>query len=167
VFLQLWRLGYVGEVEDGFQEVMVRLVRFDCLYDHSRGGWLTWVFLHVRQVCQASRRAADKGDWHQQLAGYHVRAGVVLGLFGADVFSPDFLACLDERDELILDAVRSLGWRDRAIVFHRFGFFGGEELTLGEIGALFGVSRERIRQLLERALGRLREVLVARGVCGD
>ena len=38
-----------------------------------------------------------------------------------------------------------------------FGLDGGREHTLEEIGAMLGVTRERVRQLRDRALKRLRE----------
>jgi RNA polymerase primary sigma factor len=37
-----------------------------------------------------------------------------------------------------------------------YGLGGDEPMTLKQIGQAFGVSRERVRQLRERALGRLR-----------
>jgi len=49
---------------------------------------------------------------------------------------------------------------ERAIIRWRFGLDGGgEELTLKEIGERFGLSRERIRQLQERALRKIRSHL--------
>ena len=38
-----------------------------------------------------------------------------------------------------------------------FGLDGGREHTLEEIGGMLGVTRERVRQLRDRALRRLRE----------
>jgi RNA polymerase primary sigma factor len=38
-----------------------------------------------------------------------------------------------------------------------FGLEGGHEHTLEEIGNMLGVTRERVRQLRDRALKRLRE----------
>lgn len=51
----------------------------------------------------------------------------------------------------ILDA------REMAILDERFGLSGGKEKTLDEIGHRFGVTRERIRQLQNMALAKLRE----------
>jgi RNA polymerase primary sigma factor len=50
---------------------------------------------------------------------------------------------------------------EAAIVRLRFGLDQGEELTLGEIGAKYNLSRERIRQLQVRALEKLREQVSA------
>ena len=43
-----------------------------------------------------------------------------------------------------------------------FGLDGNQPLTLEEIASVFGLSRERVRQIKERALGRLRRVRRAR-----
>ncbi|NKY15000.1 RNA polymerase sigma factor [Streptomyces somaliensis DSM 40738] len=57
-----------------------------------------------------------------------------------------------------LEAVLStLGEREREVVQLRYGLADGRPRTLEEIGRLFGVTRERIRQIESKALGRLRE----------
>ncbi|MCC6746289.1 MAG: sigma-70 family RNA polymerase sigma factor [Deltaproteobacteria bacterium] len=45
------------------------------------------------------------------------------------------------------------------ILRKRFGLAGGKELTLKEIGETYNLSRERIRQLQEQALGKIRRAL--------
>ncbi len=52
-----------------------------------------------------------------------------------------------------------LSERELKILNLRFGLSGGEPLTLSEIGAEMGVTRERIRQLQNQALERLRSFL--------
>jgi RNA polymerase primary sigma factor len=47
--------------------------------------------------------------------------------------------------------------RELSILQERFGLSGGPEKTLDEIGQRFGVTRERIRQLQNLALAKLRE----------
>jgi RNA polymerase primary sigma factor len=49
--------------------------------------------------------------------------------------------------------------REMSILEHRFGLNGRKEKTLEEIGQLFGVTRERIRQLQNEALHKLRALL--------
>ena len=55
--------------------------------------------------------------------------------------------------ELVLE---SLEEREQHIIRLYFGLDGKEALTLEEIGSLIGVTRERVRQIKERALGRWR-----------
>ncbi len=54
--------------------------------------------------------------------------------------------------------------RERTIITLRFGLNGGEPMTLERIGRLFGVTRERIRQIQVEALQKLREAIEAEGV---
>jgi RNA polymerase primary sigma factor len=56
-----------------------------------------------------------------------------------------------------LDAVLStLGERERKVVQLRYGLDDGRPRTLEEIGCIFGVTRERIRQIEAKTLGKLR-----------
>jgi RNA polymerase primary sigma factor len=54
-------------------------------------------------------------------------------------------------------ALELLQPRDAKVVRLYFGLEGGREHTLEEIGNMLGVTRERVRQLRDRALRRLRE----------
>jgi len=59
--------------------------------------------------------------------------------------------------QLIREMVGTLDPREQAIVRQRFGLDGDERKTLQEIGEQFGVTRERIRQIEEIALRKLRK----------
>jgi RNA polymerase primary sigma factor len=52
--------------------------------------------------------------------------------------------------------------REKEIISQRFGFDGGEQKTLEELGKKLRVSRERIRQLQNSALSKLRRALCQR-----
>jgi RNA polymerase primary sigma factor len=54
-------------------------------------------------------------------------------------------------------ALNTLQKRDAKVLRLYFGLDGGREHTLEEIGGMLGVTRERVRQLRDRALKRLRE----------
>lgn len=62
----------------------------------------------------------------------------------------DFFSLLSEA------AAQALGGRDARVFEARFGLITGEPLTLAEIGELEGVTRERIRQLINRCMRKLR-----------
>ena len=64
----------------------------------------------------------------------------------------------DLRDE-VSDLFEVLDDRERTIIFQRFGLDGGKPRTLEELGKKFGVTRERIRQLQNFALAKLRQAL--------
>ena len=59
--------------------------------------------------------------------------------------------------ESVSEALESLEPRDAKVLRLYFGLEGEREHTLEEIGNLLGVTRERIRQLRDRALRRLRD----------
>ena len=64
-------------------------------------------------------------------------------------------------DQLLIEeidrALRALPARDARVLRLYFGLNDGREHTLEEIGSLLGVTRERVRQLRDRALKRLRD----------
>ena len=53
--------------------------------------------------------------------------------------------------------METLDPREATILRYRFGLDGGGEKTLEEVGKKFGVTRERIRQLQNIALKKLRK----------
>jgi RNA polymerase primary sigma factor len=61
-------------------------------------------------------------------------------------------------------ALRTLQPRDAKVLRLYFGLDGGREHTLEEIGGMLGVTRERVRQLRDRALKRLKEGDVGRAL---
>ncbi|MBV8278984.1 MAG: RNA polymerase sigma factor RpoD/SigA, partial [Verrucomicrobia bacterium] len=65
------------------------------------------------------------------------------------------------RDELS-ELLGALDARERKIIFERFGLGGGKPKTLEEVGKTFGVTRERIRQLQNIALAKLRRAFAKR-----
>lgn len=62
---------------------------------------------------------------------------------------------LTEELERILETLRP---REKDVLKLRFGLNDGNKRTLEEIGQLFGVSRERVRQIETRALNKLRKL---------
>jgi RNA polymerase primary sigma factor len=68
---------------------------------------------------------------------------------------------LEDRNSLSVlgSLVDRLPERERKIIRLRFGLDGGRQLTLEEIGAKFNLTRERIRQLQNLALHKLRRML--------
>lgn len=66
-----------------------------------------------------------------------------------------------ERQELsqrLAQALDALDPRERKIIQMRFGLGRGEERTLSEVAEMMGVSRERIRQIEQAALAKLRRM---------
>ena len=64
--------------------------------------------------------------------------------------------------ELLREVLPKLPQRQASILNLRFGLDGSKAMTLEEIGALMGVTRERIRQLQNLALSKLRRLMQQR-----
>jgi len=69
---------------------------------------------------------------------------------------PDSEAAQGELLERVDDVLAGLSEREEQVIRLRFGIDDGYAHTLDQIGRTFGVSRERIRQIEERALNKLR-----------
>jgi len=63
-------------------------------------------------------------------------------------------------------AAAHLSDRERTIIESHFGTNGKPAKTLEEIGSLFGLTRERIRQIEARALGKLRDLISPEAIEG-
>jgi RNA polymerase primary sigma factor len=60
---------------------------------------------------------------------------------------------------MLQDMVKHLDDREATILRYRFGLDGGNEKTLEEVGEKFGVTRERVRQIQNLALRKLRKMI--------
>ena len=60
---------------------------------------------------------------------------------------------------MLQEMVKTLDEREATILRYRFGLDGGPEKTLEEVGQKFGVTRERVRQIQNIALAKLRKMI--------
>lgn len=61
--------------------------------------------------------------------------------------------------KMLQEMVITLDPREATILRYRFGLDGGSEKTLEEVGEKFGVTRERVRQIQNIALNKLRKMI--------
>ncbi|MGE5176466.1 MAG: RNA polymerase sigma factor RpoD/SigA [Hyphomicrobiales bacterium] len=73
--------------------------------------------------------------------------------------SLDEIVEMQLRDQQLNEMLKTLTEREEAILRFRYGFYDDRPRTLAETGEQFGLSRERIRQLEQRALLKLRALL--------
>jgi RNA polymerase sigma factor (sigma-70 family) len=98
-----------------------------------------------REVTSLDRTVGEEGE-------------TTLGDLVRDDDAPDpseMATATAERDELAA-ALAGLHERERSVLELRYGLTDGEPRTLEEIGALYGVTRERIRQIEKKTLAKLR-----------
>lgn len=73
-----------------------------------------------------------------------------------DTPSPEDVALEEDKKECINDALSILTEREKEVISMRFGLTGDAPKTLEAIGNTFGVTRERIRQIENSALRKLK-----------
>jgi len=61
--------------------------------------------------------------------------------------------------ERMAEVLRSLAPREREVIELRFGLRDGQSRTLDEVAKMYGITRERIRQIEARGLLKLRQPL--------
>jgi RNA polymerase primary sigma factor len=71
--------------------------------------------------------------------------------------TPDADVLRESANTQLEDILAELDPRELRIIRLYFGMDGDDALTLEQIGGLMGLTRERVRQLKERALGKLRQ----------
>ncbi len=62
-------------------------------------------------------------------------------------------------NNMLRELIKTLDEREATILTYRFGLDGGPERTLEEVGERFGVTRERVRQIQNIALNKLRKMI--------
>ena len=74
-----------------------------------------------------------------------------------EAISPEEVAIQQERREAILKVLNTLSEKEKEVIMWRFGLTDGEAKTLEEVGTMYGVTKERIRQIEIKALRKLRQ----------
>lgn len=74
---------------------------------------------------------------------------------------PDEQLAVDQSRAALETCLQSLSPREKAVLQERFGLDGRDDHTLEEVGDQLGLTRERIRQIQNRALMKLRSRMLA------
>lgn len=80
---------------------------------------------------------------------------------------PDSRAEHHELTTLVQDWLKKMPDKQRLVIVRRFGLDNDDPATLEELAAEMGVTRERVRQIQQEALVKLKRTLTARGVGKD
>ncbi|MGJ7914169.1 RNA polymerase sigma factor RpoS [Massilia sp. LXY-6] len=81
--------------------------------------------------------------------------------------SPDIRAEHHEMTLLVRDWLQKLPDKQRVVVMRRFGLDNDDPATLETLAEEMGVTRERVRQIQQEALVKLKRAMAARGVVRD
>jgi RNA polymerase nonessential primary-like sigma factor len=81
--------------------------------------------------------------------------------------SPDMRAEHHEMTVLVRDWLQKLPDKQRLVVMRRFGLDNDDPATLETLAEEMGVTRERVRQIQQEALVKLKRAMAARGVVRD
>jgi RNA polymerase primary sigma factor len=90
------------------------------------------------------------------LVGGDDRVSLAALLSDPNASDPENTVLDTELQREIAEILDSLSEREREVLRRRFGFDGDDGQVLRDIGAEFGISRERVRQIEAKALGRVR-----------
>jgi RNA polymerase sigma factor (sigma-70 family) len=101
---------------------------------------------------------AEKGQLSMDYT-YDDEGGISFGeLVSSNIETPESAAFREELTSRISSALDMLSQRERTIISLRYGLFDGRPQSLESISRIFGVSRERIRQIQSRTLARLKDL---------
>lgn len=125
----------------------------------------------VRLVCEELGITPEK---YEEIKGYESLFGGRLTSLNIEIGEEESVPLMeiissDESSDTVFDnvsnsflkegiarALESLSEREANILSLRFGINDGKEMTLEEIGQIYGLTRERIRQIEAKALSKLR-----------
>ena len=112
--------------------------------------------LTAERVCEVLRLAQEPVSLHAPVGD---EDDVAFGdlIEDSDATSPVESAAFLLLREHLEAVLSTLGERERRVVQLRYGLADGRPRTLEEIGGIFGVTRERIRQIESKTLGKLRD----------
>ncbi|HET9048955.1 MAG TPA: sigma-70 family RNA polymerase sigma factor [Chiayiivirga sp.] len=79
-----------------------------------------------------------------------------------EMMGPEEYATAQNLIEVVRECVSILPEKMAAVISHRFGLIDGQQMTLEEVGQVFDLTRERIRQIENKALVKLRNPSYAR-----
>ena len=74
----------------------------------------------------------------------------------SNIENPDLELHMNSLEKEVRDALETLKDREKEVIKMYFGIDREYALTLNEIGEEFGLTRERVRQIKEKAIRRLR-----------
>lgn len=119
----------------------------------------------LEEIAESIDLPTEKIDEAISISGHHVSVDAPFAegedsslldvLVNEDIPTTDKELVVESLKSEIRNALNILSDRERKVIEDSYGI-GGQELTLEEIGTKYGLSRERVRQIKEKAIRKLR-----------
>jgi RNA polymerase primary sigma factor len=134
--------------------------KHDCV-NCEEYGYCTYL---VKEVCSKLEINEDKAHYYLKLLENPISIEETIENEKEDLFSDNCIYVNNILDNLHYELLKNnvskilltLKDREREVLELRFGLIDGQQRTLEEVGTVYGVTRERIRQIESKALNRLR-----------
>jgi RNA polymerase primary sigma factor len=140
-------------VSDGYVALMRAVEKFDFSRGYKFSTYASWVIINNTIRDSASDHRRDR-----------LLTGTEATLEAAPDHRSDDCPCEIEQDtarEAIRRMLLGLNDRERKIIVSRFGLEGTCPKSLNQLGKELGITKERVRQIENRARGKLREIAEA------
>ena len=146
-------------IQEGNLGLIVAAERFDtergCRFSTYAMWWIRGFVSRVTRDKTMNGRKLHSLDLPVDEDGDNILADLIPD---ENAVSPCELAEKNELKELITEMISCLKPRERRVIELHFGLNGTPEHSLREIGEILGISKERVRQIEVKALGRLRKL---------
>ncbi len=137
-------------VSDGNMSLMRAVEKFDYSRGNKFSTYASWAVMK-----NFARTIPDEHRYHDRFRTSQAEMFSTTEDRRGDPFELE--GAQTQREAKVAKMLECLDEREQKIIVRRFGLQHGEELTLKEVGAEMGVTKERIRQIEARALSKLRK----------
>lgn len=134
------RQSRVAEFDKAVQQLEARYGRLPTQVELvAELGWTTGDVDDIERIPRRCSELVDASEWYNMTY----------------MSDPEEAIVLAEVTRIVAEALSELPERQADVIRKRFGIGCAEEMTLEEIGQIYGVTRERIRQIEAKGLARL------------